>query len=84
MTIASLLEKNDHEKQSTENKGTCIIAAPTATVGQAKNWAKRRGATELFIGLANIYWKIAPQAGVDPIVAYAQSAKETNFGKFTG
>lgn len=83
-TLASLLGKNDHGEQSAENKGTSIIAAPTATVGQAKNWAKRRGGTELFIGLADIYWKIAPQAGVDPAVAYAQSAKETNFGKFTG
>ncbi len=64
--------------------GHPIIGKPTATVGQAKEWAKNSGATSLFISLADIFWKLAPSAGVDPVVAYCQSAKETGYGKFGG
>ena len=66
------------------SKGTVILAAPSATVAQAKNWAKSNKATDLFISLVDTYWKICSKSGVDPAVAYAQSAKETNFGRFTG
>ncbi|MBC7340875.1 MAG: glucosaminidase domain-containing protein [Clostridia bacterium] len=62
--------------------GTPILGSPQATVGQAKAWAKKRGATEEFINLANLYWSIA--SPVRPEVAYAQAAKETGFGKFGG
>lgn len=82
--LSSLLNINNDGEQNNANQSTNILAAPSATVEQAKNWAKRRGATGVFISLADIYWRIAPQAGVDPTVAYVQSAKETNFGKFTG
>ena len=63
---------------------TSILHAPRATVGQAQAWAKAKGATDVFIGLADIYWTLAPKAGVDPVVAYAQAAKETGYGKFGG
>jgi len=65
-------------------EGTPILRTPRATVGQAQAWAKAKGATDVFIGLADIYWTLAPKAGVDPAVAYAQSAKETGYGKFGG
>lgn len=64
--------------------GTSIISDARASVGQAKAWAKKKGATEIFIGLADIFWKLAPATGVDPVVAYCQSAKETGYGRFGG
>jgi len=63
---------------------TSILHAPRATVGQAQAWAKAKGATDVFIGLADLYWRIAPSVGVDPVVAYCQAAKETGYGKFGG
>ncbi len=65
--------------------GTPIIAPARATVGQARAWARRRGATEEFIALADLYWELGPQrGGVEPAAAYAQAAKETGFGRFGG
>lgn len=61
-----------------------ILMTATATVDQAKNWAASKGATATFIGLADIYWSLAPRTGVDPAVAYAQAAHETGFGRFGG
>lgn len=73
-----------YEAEQTKPAGTAIVAAPRATVGQAQAWAKQKGATELFISLASIFWRLAPSIGVDPVVAYTQSAKETGLGKFGG
>lgn len=64
--------------------GTSIISSPRATVEQAKAWARSKGASDTFISLADIVWRIAPQSGVDPTVVYCQSAKETGFGRFGG
>ena len=63
---------------------TPILHAPRATLGQAKAWAKGKGATDTFVGLADLYWRIAPSVGLDPAVAYCQAAKETGYGKFGG
>lgn len=64
--------------------GTPILGPAQATVEQAKEWAKDRGAANFFIDLADLFWIIAPKVSVRPEVAYAQSAKETGFGKFGG
>lgn len=64
--------------------GTAILGNAQATEEQAKEWAKQRKATDEFISLAALYWKIAPSLNVRPEVAYAQSAKETGFGRFGG
>lgn len=65
--------------------GTPILGPARATVEQAQAWARSRGATELFISLAPLYWEIAPQrGGVEPAGAYCQAAKETAFGRFGG
>ena len=64
---------------------TPILAAPTATQGQAGAWAKKHGATGEFVGLAKLYWQLAPpRGGVDPAVGYAQSFHETGGGRFGG
>jgi len=67
-----------------ETTGTPIIAPPSATVEQAQKWAESRGATQVFISLAPLFWELSKTSGVDPAVAYAQSAKETAFGRYTG
>lgn len=68
----------------TDGTGTSILASPRATVAQAKAWAAQKGASDIFVNLADLFWRIAPGAGVDPVVAYTQSAKETAYGRFTG
>ena len=64
--------------------GTPILSAPSATVGQALLWAKNHDAAPVFVEYLPLYWQIAPEYGVDPAVAAAQSAKETAYGRFGG
>ncbi|HBZ6545753.1 N-acetylmuramoyl-L-alanine amidase [Clostridium perfringens] len=62
-----------------------IISDTKVTQKIAEEWAKSKGATDEFIGLASLYWKYAKDhGGVNPAVAYAQSAKETGYGNFGG
>ncbi|WP_306433465.1 polysaccharide deacetylase family protein [Paenibacillus faecis] len=75
--------ENDNGDERTVGD-TYILSAPRATVQQAKAWASAKGATEVFINLADIVWEEALKAGVDPTVVYCQAAKETGFGKFGG
>lgn len=63
---------------------TPILGVPQVPPEQAAVWARLNGATPLFAALASLYWQIGEQTGVRPEVAYAQAAKETNFGRFTG
>lgn len=71
-------------KGITKTIGTLILHEPRATIAQAKEWARAKGATNVFINLADLYWEIAPLVDVDPVVAYCQAAKETRYGKFGG
>ena len=60
-----------------------IIGTSDVTVEEAKAWAQSHGATSTFISIADLYFKYSNECGqVNPGIAYAQSAKETNFGKF--
>ncbi|MGE5482610.1 MAG: glucosaminidase domain-containing protein [Bacteroidota bacterium] len=61
-----------------------IAGAAVITLAEAQAWARRRGARQIFVDVAVHYWQLAPQYGIRPEVAYAQSAKETGFGAFTG
>ena len=62
-----------------------IISSTKITANEAKIWAKRKGATDTFIGLADLYWKYSSSNGnVNPAVAYVQAAVETGYGKFGG
>lgn len=54
------------------------------SVEQMKEWARLRAADPLFIELAPVFYNIAVETGIDPAVIYAQSAKETDFMRFTG
>lgn len=71
------------EEATTPDNAPIMITA-TSTVGQAQEWAKSKNASEEFINIAPIFYKVAAAAGVDPTGAYAQSAKETGYGKFGG
>ena len=69
----------------TENMDYNIVSVSEATVEQAKQWAKNKGASQTFISLADLYFKYWNECGqVNPAIAYVQAAKETNFGKFGG
>ncbi|UFJ39300.1 glucosaminidase domain-containing protein [Brevibacillus humidisoli] len=64
--------------------GTAIAGPALATVEQARQWAQSRSAAQAFIEVAAIYWRLGTDIGIRPEVAYAQSAKETAFGRFGG
>ncbi|MDR2474216.1 MAG: glucosaminidase domain-containing protein [Bacteroidales bacterium] len=63
---------------------TPIVSAPTATVTAMQQWAKNKNATPVFVELAQLFYDIAVSIGIDPVVAYTQSAKETGYGRFGG
>lgn len=65
-------------------QGTPIMAKPTATVAQMQEWARGKKAHEKFVELAPVYFDISNMVGVNPIVIYAQSAKETGYMNFGG
>jgi len=64
--------------------GTPILGSPKISEGQAQDWARSMGASQKFIDAADSYWKYGNEMGIRPEVLYAQAAKETNYGKFTG
>lgn len=70
------------KKKATQ--GTPIISKTKATIRQMQEWAKRKGANQLFIDLAPIFYNTSVAAGVNPLVTYCQSAKETGYMKFGG
>ena len=65
-------------------EGTPILGDAQVSLEQAKAWARGKGADQRFIDIADLYWKIGEQSEIRPEVLYAQAAKETNYGKYTG
>ena len=63
---------------------TPIVAESTVTLEQAKKWAQNSGAHQRFIDIADYYWKYGEITGMRPEILYAQAAKETAYGKYTG
>lgn len=61
---------------------TAIIGEAEITADAAKAWAEDTGASELFVGLADIYWEYGGLYGIRPEVMYAQAAYETARGNF--
>lgn len=66
-----------------QRERTPILAAPSATVEQARAWLREIAGPE-WVDLADLYWRIAPRYGVDPAVALAQAAHETGRFGFGG
>lgn len=77
--VAKFLKLQPKKAQQPITRGTNILGAASATVEQAKAWAKANRAPSEFVELANLYWELAPQHGVDPAVAYVQFGHETGF-----
>lgn len=69
-------------KQATSE--TAIISSPDTTVEQMKVWAKNKGANQVFVDLAPLFYDISTKAGISPALTYTQSAKETGYMKFGG
>jgi hypothetical protein len=63
---------------------TPILNGPTGTLAQMMLWAQNKKSKQFFIDIAPIFYKVATAEGVDPIVVYCQSAKETGYGNFGG
>ncbi len=63
---------------------TPIVGAPQVTLDAAKEWARRVGAGDNFINIADIYWQYGELTGIRPEILYAQAAKETGYGKYGG
>ncbi len=73
------------EKKAKENVETLtpILGGEIPDKNQAKQWAKNKGATDNFIALVDLYWALYKESGnVNPAVAYAQAAIETQKGNF--
>lgn len=63
---------------------TSMTGTPMVTMEEAQAWAMERGATESFVAAAEYYWKYGELTTIRPEILYAQSAKETGFGKYGG
>ncbi len=63
---------------------TKMLAPTQITPEQAKQWAKNRGAAQIFIDAADFYWEYGEITGICPEILYAQAAKETKFGLYGG
>ncbi len=61
-----------------------LIGKPAAMLAQARAWAKSKGAHQRFVDVASFYWQYGELTGLRADILYAQSAHETNFGKYTG
>lgn len=63
---------------------TSLLGEPAITLEEAKAWAEKSGGADIFIDIADIYWKYGEITGIRPDILYAQAAKETGFGKYGG
>ena len=61
-----------------------ILSNPTATKEQLLAWVKTKKPNKLALDLLDLYWCISVENGVNPILVYCQSMKETGYLKFGG
>lgn len=68
-----------------------VVASSTSLVGEAevsveaaKAWAAKNNAAQIFIDIADTYWKYGELTGIRPEILYAQAAKETGYGRYGG
>jgi hypothetical protein len=76
---ATIFVSPDPTDQREYIKGGCIVSKDIA-----KEWARSKGATDLFIMAADYYWEYAVYTGIRAEVLYAQAAFETGFGTYKG
>lgn len=78
------IEKLINIESKIESLKTPIKSKTKATIDQAQNWARNKGAHERFIDIAPFYWYYGEITDINPEILYVQAAKETNFGRYTG
>ncbi len=61
---------------------TYILGEPEVTVEQAKAWAQSVGAADIYVDIADTYWKYGEITGIRADVLYAQAGLETGYGKY--
>jgi len=61
-----------------------IVGKPTVTLSQMKEWSRNRGAAQHLLDLAPYYYQKGIEIGIDPAVAWVQTALETGDGRFPG
>ncbi|WCR29705.1 N-acetylmuramoyl-L-alanine amidase [Paenibacillus thiaminolyticus] len=67
-------------QQPPASGGTNILGPASATLAQAREWARSKNAPAEFVELADLYWELAPaRGGVDPAIAYVQFGHETGY-----
>ncbi|BFH63889.1 N-acetylmuramoyl-L-alanine amidase [Paenibacillus azoreducens] len=78
--IAKYLKLQKRTQQLPASGTINILGPATATVDQAKEWARTNKAPAEFVELAKLYWELAPErGGVDPAIAYVQFGHETGY-----
>lgn len=77
-------QKNTVYASVQQNTLTAIQGKPQISASQAKSWAQSKGASQKFIDAADLYWKYGELTNIRSDLMYAQSAKETAFGRYTG
>lgn len=82
--VAEDKDKLTWEDLGVESSYTSIIGEARISFETAQKWAEDRGAAQIFIDIAPVYWKYGEISGLRPEILYAQAAKETGFGKYTG
>lgn len=66
-------------ENSSQSKFTPIISPSTASLAQMEKWAREKNNNTEFISLAEIYFNLSKESGVNPVIAFAQMAHETGF-----
>lgn len=61
-----------------------ILSKPSATKEQLLAWVKTKNPNQLAIDLLDLYWAISVENGVNPIITYCQSMKETAYHRYGG
>ncbi|MDY5912894.1 MAG: DUF4214 domain-containing protein [Inconstantimicrobium porci] len=60
-----------------------LISTTSISKDIAKQWAKSKGANEVYVNLADYYWQYSSSHGnINPAIAFVQAAYETGWGKF--
>lgn len=82
--VAEDKDKLTWEDLGVESSYTPLIGKTQISYETAQKWAESKGAAQIFIDIAPYYWKWGEITGLRPEILYAQAAKETGFGKYTG
>ncbi len=75
---------SEGEPVSVDDNNILIAGKSSVPMSVAVQWAEKKGAAQRFIDIASLYWQFGSLTGIRPEVLYAQSAYETNYGRFTG